>query len=326
MRRSLMLFLVFSPIFAVFGLTAARAYAERLPWENLPFSFSSLVQDGTENLLSNANFQDGLEGWNAKGDVLVEGNNVLRLGPKRDGKKAFIQQGLSVSSACVYQLSFRFHFTSGVKFDYQGSYPGLHGWFVPRGSDGQTSGAVRILEQRQLPKGDPEDPGIWLKYHARLLVPANVDQLSFSVEFNAIAGNALLTGFDLREEKVEANEGRQILVTDTHNHAELPRHRESGPPSEVTVFHRSDVANGRESVIAAADPPVIFRKSRLLSSLSMLSMLYLGSAEKQNDVVYLLMMVFTYMSYLATFLSEFRLAAESPQSIPYRCLVLQRYV
>ncbi|MFC1716186.1 hypothetical protein ACFL6S_21115 [Candidatus Poribacteria bacterium] len=243
MRRSLMMFLVFSPVFVVFGLTAARAYAEKLPWENLPFSFSPLVQDGTENLLPNTDSQDGLEGWNPKGDVSVGaigGKNILRLGPRRDNETASIRRGLSASPDRVYQLSFRFQFTSGVEFDYQGSFPGLHGWFVPHGPDGQTAGAVRILEQRQLPKGDPEDPGTWLKYHARLFVPANVNQLSFSVEFNATAGDVLLTDFDLHEEKVEANKGRQILVTDTHNHAELPRHREPEPPSGVTVFHRSD--------------------------------------------------------------------------------------
>ena len=39
--------------------------------------------------------------------------------------------------------------------------------------------------------------------------------------------------------------------------------------------------------MAVADPPAIFRKSRLLSSLSMLSVLYLGSAGKWNDVVHL---------------------------------------
>ena len=134
MHSNLTVFLALGFVFVAHNLMVTGVCADPVPWDSLPFTYVPLVQNGTGNLLPNADFRDGTAGWNAKGNVsisVVGGKNVLRMGARHDSAKASIQLILSASPSCLYQLSFRFFFAPAAKFDYQSDFPGLHGWFVP---------------------------------------------------------------------------------------------------------------------------------------------------------------------------------------------------
>ncbi|MBM4047766.1 MAG: hypothetical protein FJ279_21900, partial [Planctomycetes bacterium] len=207
--------------------------AEPLPWEKLPFSFRPLVQTGSANLLPNADFRDGLKGWDVKGDAVTEkmdGKPCLRLAAKGEKGVAAFQIGIDGKPETLYRLAFRYRVASDAKLDYADSYPGLHGWLTARVAGGKVTGAVRIHERRR-------DSG-WVAYETHLFTPQGTKRVDVSVAFNATQGAALLTGMDLREAKVEAAEGRQVIVCQDASWAELPRHAEPAPPTDVTVFQR----------------------------------------------------------------------------------------
>ncbi|MEW6357863.1 MAG: hypothetical protein AB1696_16130 [Planctomycetota bacterium] len=226
------------------GLALSGSAAD-LPWEKLPFGMKPMIQEGSDNLVPA--ITKSLDGWEKQGDVAsteVEGKPAIRLGPKQGEDYALLAARIDAKPSTLYSISFKSRFTPDTEFNYDDSYPGLHGWVAIRGKGG-TPSSWRIYEQR---RGDA-----WQDYRVSCYTTHDGKQLDFRVQFKGVKGAALITDVDIREERIAVDQGRQVILppdaapgkqtrieADLVDYAEAPRQPEPEAPAQVAAFHRPD--------------------------------------------------------------------------------------
>ncbi len=175
-----------------------------------------LAQQGSGNLLPNADFADGLEGWGAEGDVSVEeidGGRVLRLGPIGEEQVAHVRVYLpEPKGGTLYRLRFEVKIAEDAELTWK-SHSGLYGWFSHSSPTRGSAGALRINEYRRT--------GEWMPRELFLFTHPDVAAVYLSLSWHANAGDALLRGFEVVEAPVPAEDGRVILETPAGDWAEL---------------------------------------------------------------------------------------------------------
>lgn len=202
------------------GVSLAGAMVARAAvpdFAQLAHTTRPLVQEGSGNLLPNADFTHGLDGWGAKGDaamVEMDGERVLRLGPIAGDDIARVQIYVpEPRGGVLYRLRFEALIPEDAELTW-GTHSGLYGWFTCASPTRGVSGALRINEHRRT--------GEWMPREFYLFTHPDTNALYVSLAWHASRGAALLRGFEVAEAPVEAAEGRVILQTPQGDWAELP--------------------------------------------------------------------------------------------------------
>lgn len=219
---------------------------DALPWEKLPFSMRPMAQEGSDNLAPA--IVKAMERWDLKGDATfeeVEGRPTVRLGPKQDREAARASTTFDAKPATLYSVRYKFRFTPDAAFDYDNSYPGLHGSIGARSKkDGSSCSWWRIHDDRMTTA--------WREYRADFYTTSEGGSIRFEMAYNGVKGAAFLTDLDIREARVPAEEGRQIILPpappakrdanspDLCDYGEASRAPEPERPNELTLFHRDD--------------------------------------------------------------------------------------
>lgn len=205
------------PILSLVLYAAIMAAPPSPEFAALQYPARPLVQQGSGNLLPMHGWDEGLRGWNPKGDVSVveqEGEKCLRLGARRGDQTASFQVYVpDPKPSTLYRLTFETRFSEDIAFDWSNAYPGLHGWLSHSSPTQGAGGAVRLREMRRSDK--------WLRSEYRLFTHADVQSLYVSLGLNAVAGHALLRRLECIEEPVAEAEGRVILQTPSGEWAEV---------------------------------------------------------------------------------------------------------
>lgn len=234
-------------------MTAALAAAAGVPdFARLPHTTRPLVQQGSANVLPNADFADGLTGWGARGDATVaevDGERVLRLGPIAGEQAASVQiYAAEPRGGVLYRLRFEVLIPEDAELSW-GTHSGLYGWFTHSSPTKQQSGALRINEYRRT--------GAWMPREFFLFTHPDTNALYVSLSWQANAGAALLRRFEIVEAPVSAAEGRVILETPQGDWAELPDELPAGREvGEATAWVPADADTLRPHLLpddAAAD-------------------------------------------------------------------------
>ncbi len=191
-----------------------------------------LVQQGSANLLPNADFAEDLTGWRPGGDatiVEIDGARVLRLGPIAGEDVANVQVYVpEPKGGVLYRLRFEVLIPTDAELTW-GSHSGLYGWFAASGPTKGSAGALRINEYRRI--------GEWMQREEFLFTHADTTALYVSLAWHADAGAALVRNVEVVEAPVSADEGRVILETPVGDFAEVRDVVTSGAtPEEPTVW------------------------------------------------------------------------------------------
>lgn len=215
----------------------------------LEYATRPLVQEGSVNLLPNADFAADLDGWHPTGDVsIVEmgGEKVLRLGPIADEKVASVQVYLpDPKGATLYRLRFQVLIPQDAQFTWA-SHSGLYGWFSHSSPTQGSSYSVRINEYRHT--------GEWMEHEEYLFTHPDVSSVYISLGWHAVAGAALLRGFEVVEVPVTADEGRIILETPIGDFAEIRDVPVTAPaPDKSILWAAADPDTLRPYVVPPAE-------------------------------------------------------------------------
>ena len=130
--------------------------------------------------------------------VEISGIGFIKLWPKSE-----IKFCSSISPKMLYKVSFYFSFSAGAGFDYNTSYPGLHGWISLRDANGMTVNSWRIREQRNSTYS--------MQYEASVYSTNVGKAIWFTLRFNGIKGYALISDIQVREEQILAENNRHVI-------------------------------------------------------------------------------------------------------------------
>lgn len=222
-------------LLATWGSISAVA-AQPTSFAALPYPTRPLTQAGSDNLLPSPGFSQGLKGWDPAGDVRIvdlDGEKVLRLGPKTDNQQSQVRAyAAKPRGGVLYRLRFEVQLPPDDAADAADQPPALNGWLAQRAKGGESGSELKIVESRR--------GHTWLQREMRLFSQPGADSLYLSLEYDGKSGAALTRRWELIEEPIAAADALRVLETPSGRWAELPHEPQPPTPAQTVLWSPAD--------------------------------------------------------------------------------------